>query len=148
MRARISAIPVRVNPLEIVLLTGLLADALRVERDSVEECEEIWSMLNALRTHGLDPEAVELSEPQRRFLDQLKKAGLLEVFASLAACNVTVVGEGVLATLLRRSISKAGLGLGERPLCAFTRMISGTLGRLERSTRGRRGRVSSTYRST
>lgn len=76
---KIRALPIRVSPKEILLVSSLFRSSL-VECDSVEECDRIWQFL---RGESKDEE----------LLERFRKAGLLE---EEGGC-FRVVGEGAIA---------------------------------------------------
>ncbi len=108
MKMRIKAIPIRINPREAIIVSGLLADAIHIECKSVDECNELWDLLNKLRQDGVDIENNELTKRQRSFLDRLRQAGLLST-ENERPCQISIIGKGHLASLLRENLKDLGV---------------------------------------
>lgn len=81
----------RVSPTEIVLLRGLFEDSALIECESVGECDEIMEALRSGRPH--------------------EKLGPLLAEVKIAR-EAEVIGDGVLADVLKTALSEAGVKLG------------------------------------
>ena len=103
----LKAIPIRVSATEIVLFTGLTRDSTYIRCDSVEECDEAWHELVALRRG-------ELSEPRNPELAKLLREAKL--LAPRTKPRIEVVGDGALAKLVAEALEQGGVELGPSDL--------------------------------